>query len=257
MKSRWSVLVGSLVYAVAASGEAPLFYDFNQFANGPIEGQFEWNVYDKVKDSSALSIMDQLGTVEMEGDKALVVRSSPTAIRCVTGEYVRWLPGRTLTMEFDFKVAVDPVELASVKPVLTVLVGNSLLSAKASWALHLQATPDGDWRLSGAMPDVATKVIYGENFLIRSNKDVSISEWYKMVLVVKKLSDPDSFETKVEMRNALSGDIIAELEFTDGKKDKVTAAMWNTARAHVGFFAAKDQLGLVCIDNLKVTSSSE
>lgn len=256
MNIRVPVLIICTAWIISAGAESPLLYDFNQFANGPIEGQFEWNVYDKVKDSSAFSIMDQLGTVEMEGDKALVVRAaSSEEIRCVTGEYVRWLPGRTLTMEFDFKVAVDPVELVGVKPVLTVLVGNSLLSEKASWALHLQATPDGDWRLSGAMPDVATKVIYAENFLIRSDKDVSISEWYKMVLVVKKLSDPDSFETTVELRNALSGDIVAKLEFTDEDKDKVTAAMWNTARAHVGFYAPKDQLGIVCIDNLKVSSS--
>lgn len=257
MKFRMPVLIMCATWMMSAVAEEPLVYDFNQFSNGPIEGQYEWNIYDKVKDSSALSIMDQLGTVEVEGDKALVVRASPTPIRCVTGEYVRWLPGRTLTMEFDFKVAVDPVELTRVKPVMTVLIGNSLLSNKASWSLHLEATPNGDWRLSGAMPDIATKVIYGENFLIRSDKDVSISEWHKMIIVVKKLSDPDSFEASVELKNALSREVLASLEFTDTKKDKVTKAVWNTARGHVGFAAPKDQLGIVCIDNLKVSSAKD
>ncbi len=255
MKISVPVLLICASWILSAGAESPLLYDFNQFSDGPIEGQFDWNVYDKVKDSSALSIMDQLGTVEMEGDKALVIRAAPTEVHCVTGEYVRWLPGRTLIMEFDFKVAVDPVELTRVKPVMTVLIGNSLLSKKASFELHLQATPDGDWRLSGAMPDVASKVIYAENFLIRSDKDVSISEWHKIVLVVKKLSEPDSFETSVELKHALTGDMLATLEFTDFKKDKVTAEVWNTARAHVGFSAPLDQLGIVCIDNLKVTSS--
>jgi hypothetical protein len=255
MNIRLSGLIICVSWIVSAGAEPTLSYDFNQFSDGPIDGQFEWNVYDKVKDSSALSIMDQLGTIEMVGDKALVVRASKVPIRCVTGEPVRWLPGRTLTVEFDFKVAIDPVELSTVKPVMTLLVGNSLLSSKASWGLHLEATPDGDWRLSGAMSDVASKKIYAENFLIRSEKDVSISEWHKLVLVVKKLSMPDSFETTAELRNAKSGEVLAELEFTDKKKDKVAKTMWNTTRAHAGFYAPKNQLGIVCIDNLKVSSA--
>lgn len=250
-------MVPALMSVSALAESETQRFDFNSYADGPIEGQFEWNIYDKVKDSSALSIMDVLGTTDCEGDKALVVRASPTPIRCVTGEPSRWLPGFTLTVDFDFKVAVDPVELSMPKPVMTFMFGNSLLSEKARWQVRLDASPSGDWVLMGAMPDGSSKRIYGENFMIRTDSGVSISQWYKFKLVSKKLTEPDSFETSIEIISALTGELVAEMQFTDEKKDKVAKTMWNTSRAHVGFFAAKDQLGLACIDNLVITSSKE
>lgn len=256
MKITWLrfVLPGIFCLSAAAQDET-LKYNFNDFSDGPIEGQMEWNVYDMVPDSSALSIMDILGTSEKDGDKALVIQASKTPIRCVTGEPVRWLPGRTLTMEFDFKVAVDPREMLMPKPVMTVMMGNSLLSEKARWELKLEASPSGDWVLMGAMPDGSSKRIYGENFLIRSDKDLSISQWYRFKLVSYKSTDADSFKTRVEISGAETGELVAEIDFTDYSKDKVAKAMWNTSRAHVGFHAANNQVGLVCIDNLMIHST--
>ncbi|MDF7801012.1 hypothetical protein P4C99_16165 [Pontiellaceae bacterium B1224] len=256
MNNSWLKLVvpGMMSLSVLAQVETQKF-NFNDFEVGPIDGQLEWNVYDKVPDSSALSIMDVLGTSEADGDKALVVRAADTPIRCVTGEPVRWLPGRTLTMDFDFKVAVDVSDLTMPKPVMTVMFGNSLLSEKTRWEVRLEATPSGDWVLIGAMPDGSSKRIYGENFLIRSENDVSISQWYKFGLVSRKLTEPDSFETTVEISGAETGELVAEITFTDLNKDKVAQSMWNTPRAHVGFYAPQDQLGLVCIDNLEISSS--
>ena len=244
-------------WIISAGADPALEYNFNQFSDGPIEGQFEWNIFEKVKDSSSLSIMNDLGTSGEPGDKALVVGASAESIHCVTGEPARWLPGKTMTTQFDFKVAVDPVDVANNRPVMTLMVGNSLLSEKVSWTVVLEATPGGDWRLSGSMPDAASKKIYSENFLIRSDEVVSISEWHQMVLVIKKLSEPDSFESAVKLINPVSGEVIAELVFTDINKDKVTKSMWNTTRAHVGFSGAKDQLGLAIIDNLKISVAAE
>jgi len=255
MMNKWLkfLLPGILVMSAVAQDEAQKF-NFNDFADGPIEGQMEWNVYDMVPDSSALSIMDVLGTSEEDGDKALVIQASKTPIRCVTGEPVRWLPGRTLSMEFDFKLAVDPKELMMPKPVMTVMMGNSLLSEKARWELRLEASPSGDWVLIGAMPDGSSKRIYGENFLIRSEKDLSISQWYHFRMTSFKSKDADSFKTHVEITGAESGELVADIGFTDNNKDKVAQAMWNTSRAHVGFFAGNNQVGLVCVDNLVVQS---
>lgn len=253
MKNKWLALVAMGCFSATAQQETFKF-NFNDFSDGSISGQQEWNVYDKVKDMSALSIMDKLGTSEADGDKALVVQASKAPIRCVTGEPVRWLPGYTFKAEFDFKVAMDPRELAMPKPVMTVMFGNSLLSPKARWEVRLEASPSGDWVLIGAMPDGKSKRIYGENFLIRSDNDVSISQWYKFYLVSKKSTDADSFETRVEIVGAESGELIADITFTDNNKDKIAQEMWNTSRAHFGFYAPKDQVGLVCIDNLVVTS---
>ena len=248
------LLVPGLLGLTALAETETQKFNFNDFAVGPIDGQMEWNVYNKVKDSSALSIMDVLGTSEADGDKALIIQASDIPIRCVTGEPMRWLPGRTLTMEFDFKVAVDPVELSMPKPVMTVMIGNSLLSEKTRWQVQLGATPSGDWVLMGAMPDGSSKRLYGENFLIRSDADVSISQWYKFKLISRKLTEPDSFETSVEISGAATHELLAEIQFSDHKKDKVSQSIWNTSRAHVGFYAPKEQLGLVCIDNLVITS---
>lgn len=253
MKFGLTVLILSGVLAGAASAE-PQHVNFNKFEDGPISGQFEWNVYDKVKDTSALSIMNELGTSERAGDKALLIQASKNPIRCVTGEPVRWLPGQSLSMEFDFKVAVDPEELLSTKPVMTVMVGNSLLSPKARFSVSLNATPNGDWELAGNFPNSMTKKIYGENFLIRSNVDVSISSWFRFSLVVNKLDDPDSFEASIEIRDPETGKLLTAMPFFDNEKDKVAGAMWNTSRAHAGFYAPVDQYGVVCIDNLIVTS---
>jgi hypothetical protein len=258
MDKKWHIVGMSafLGLTTLAQTETQTF-DFNDFEVGQIDGQMEWNVYNKVKDSSAISIMDVLGTSEENGDKALVVRPADIPIRCVTGEPIRWLPGRTLSMEFDFKVAVAPLEVVMPKPVVTVMIGNSLLSDKASWQVRLEASPRGDWVLIGAMPDGSSQRIYGENFLIRSERDVSISEWYRFKLVSRKLSEPDSFETTVEISSAETDEQLAEVKFSDGKKDKLTKTMWNTSRAHVGFGAEKNQLGLVCIDNLVINSFKE
>lgn len=258
MNNTWLIgLVPAIMSASVLAQVETQKFNFNDFAVGPIDGQLEWNVYDKVPDSSALSIMDVLGTSEADGDKALVIQAADTPIRCVTGEPVRWLPGRTLTMDFDFKVAVDVYDLTMPTPVMTVMFGNALLSEKARWEVRLEAAPSGDWVLIGAMPDGSSKRIYGENFLIRSEKDISISQWYTFSLVSRKLTDPDSFETSVEISGAETGELVAEIKFSDDNKDRVTQAMWNTSRAHVGFYAPKEQLGLVCVDNLVVTSSKE
>jgi len=243
------------VMVVSVTAEPMLKYNFNNFEDGPIDGQFEWNVYNKVKDSSALSIMNELGTSEVNGDKALVIKTPDVPIRCVTGEPIRWLPGKTLTMEFDYKIAVEAADLVNNKPVLTVMVGNSLLSEKSSFAVRLEATPAGDWLLDGNFPDKGSKKIYGENYLIRSNTDVSISDWFRFTLVVKKLSEPDCFDASIEIRHPQTNKILTAMRFTDDSKDKISKSMWNAARVHVGFMAPADQYGLVCIDNLKVSSS--
>ncbi|WP_372794469.1 hypothetical protein [Pontiella sp.] len=253
MKMKWLkfILPGVLCLGAYAQDQE-LSYSFNHFADGPIDGQMEWDVYDKVPDSSALSIMDVLGASGVDGDKALVIRASQTPIRCVIGEPVRWLPGRTLSMEFDFRIAVEPRSLSMPKPVMTVMMGNSLLSEKARWELRLEASPSGDWVLVGALPDGSSSRIYGERFMIRSAKDLSISPWYRLKLTAFKSTELDSFKTHVEIVGAESGERVTELNFTDNNKDKIAQAMWNTARAHVGFYAAKDQIGLVCVDNLRV-----
>lgn len=245
------IVAASILTGSVASAATQVEYDFTDYVEKPVEGQHGWNVYPKVKDSSAITIVDEVGTTEVVGDKGLVVMPAASEIRCVCGDSVRWMPGKTLNLEFDFKVAITPDEPFSTRPVMNVFVGNSLLSEKARWGVRLEALPNGDWQLAGSLPDSASKKIYAENFMLRLGNEVAVSEWFRFVLVVKKLETPDAFESQAEIKDA-AGNTITSLTFTDTNKDKVTAAMWNLSRLHVGFGAAVDQYGLANIDNIKV-----
>jgi hypothetical protein len=255
-KVKW--ILKSFMVAVVMMGtvwaDSSVEYDFNDFSDGPINGQAGWSVYDKVKDSSAFSVMNELGTSEEDGDRALVIQASETSIRCVTGEPVRWLPGQTLSVDFDFKLALDSSTLTEDRPVLVFYVGNSVLNEKACWQGGLEATTNGDWRLSASLPDTSTQRVNREDLLVRSKTGSSISDWYRFNLVIKKLSEPDSFESSVRILDA-KGNVIASLECQDTNKDSVTKAMWNLTRMHAGFSAPKNLYGLVCIDHLEIKSS--
>lgn len=263
MQSRKSVLkkifrwwVAAIVYAAAGTvwAESSVTYDFNSFSDGPIDGQAGWNVYDKVKDSSAFSVINELGTSEEDGDRALVIKAPKTPIRCVTGEPIRWLPGQTLSIAYDFKLAIGSTALIEDRPVLVFYVGNSVLSEKACWNVALEATTNGDWRLSASLPDTSTQRVYREKLLVRSQTETSISDWYRFELVIRKRSTPDSFESTVRILDT-KGNEIASLKCQDTTKDSVTKAMWNLTRLHAGFYAPKNLYGLVCIDNLVIDSS--
>ncbi len=229
-------------------------YDFNTFSAGPINGQAGWSVYDHVKDSSAFSVMNELGTSEEDGDRALVIQASDTSIRCVAGEPVRWLPGQTLSVSYDFKLAIGSTTLIEDRPVLVFYMGNSVLNEKACWQVSLVATTNGDWRLSASLPDTSAQQVNRENLLVRSKTGSSISDWYRFHLVVKKLPEPDSFESNVKILDA-GGSVIAALECHDSNQDSLTQAMWNLTRVHAGFSAPNTLYGLVCIDDLAIESS--
>jgi hypothetical protein len=243
-----------LAYSASVGLAETVEYDFNDFAEGPISGQHDWNVYEMVKDSSALSIMNEVGTRGVAGDKALVLRNADTELRCVTGEPVRWLPGSTLTVEFDFRLGITADEPIRNMPAFSFLIGNSLLSEKARWGIVLETQPNGDWRLAGAMPDAASTKIYGENLLIRPRKDVALSDWFQFKLVVEKKDDPDVFAAKAEIKD-VEGKTLATLEFGCTTKDKVLKAMWNLPRVNAGFMVSPEQQGLAVVDNLVLISS--
>ena len=72
-------------------------------------------------------------------------------------------------------------------------------------------------------------------------------------VITTKLDTPDSFESYVEIRNS-EDEIIAQLSFNDTLNDRYSTAMWDLSRVYCGFNAPRRQLGLVCIDNIELTS---
>lgn len=254
MKWVLKICVAAVALMGTVRADSSVEYDFNAFSDGPINGQAGWSVYDKVKDSSAFSVMNELGTSEADGDRALVIHASEASIRCVTGEPVRWLPGQTLSVAFDFKLALHSSILIEDRPVLVFQMGNSVLNEKACWQVGLEAAANGDWRLSASLPDTSTQRINREKLLVRARAGSSISDWYRFHLVIRKLSKPDSFESNVTILDT-KGNVIASLECHDTNRDSVTKAMWNLTRVYAGFSAPKDLYGLACIDHLVIESS--
>jgi hypothetical protein len=252
---RLTVLFSLLAAVTASSGI--LQFNFNAYETGPIEGQFGWTTYEKVPDSSALSIMDSVGTTEEEGDKALLVQQKGSAaIRCVHEEHVRWLPGESLKIQFDFKVGISSREPASVRPVLTVLVGDALLAEDSRWAMSLVSRPDGDWELRADVSGGVSERIYGEDFLIRPNEGPAVSDWHRFVMRINKHDVADSFDAQVEIRDR-TGETVAMVELKNLKPEGAVKNMWSLPRAHAGILAARDQLGLAIVDNFVISSSME
>jgi hypothetical protein len=243
-----------LISGTAAVSET-VYYDFNDFSEGLINGQNSWKTLRKTPGEAAVSIYDELGPSGAIGDKALVIQLSDEVSRVVNPDGLRWMPGQTLIMDFDFRIGITSQELAANKPVLTVFIGNAYLSQKARWEIRLEAAPDGTWTLGGGLPDwKEMSGIVAESVLERPDTEsAAISAWMHFSVITTKLDTPDSFESIVEIRNDRD-EIIAQLNFFDTLSDKQTAAVWDLSRVYFGFNAPRRQLGLVCIDNVEFAS---
>ncbi len=227
-------------------------HDFNSLYNGPIDGQTGWNVYDKVRDSSALSVADELGTTEAVSDKALVVKASEEPIRCVIDRPIRWKTGLTLYTEFDFRVAIPSGKVAEATPAMIFYVGNPLLNEKGRWEMRLEATPNDAWMLTAAMPVKNRQEIPAFKLLVRSDDADSVSDWFHCIVEIKKMPVPDTFKTEIKIFDQ-SNRQIAELSCGGKGDSRVTKSMWNMTRLYAGFGAPRDLLGVACIDNLKMS----
>lgn len=232
-----------------------IVYDFNDFSEGPVNGQNGWKILRKTPGSAAVSVFDELGPTEGIGDKALVIQLSDEVSRVVASDGLRWMPGQTWSMDFDFRIGITAQELAASKPVLTVFIGNAYLSEKTRWEIQLEAEPDGTWTLGGGLPNwQEMDGIVAETVLERpEDDDTAISKWMHFTVVIKKMDEPDSFESYVEIRNSYD-EVIAHLDFNDTANIKQMTAMWDLSRVYCGFNAPRRQLGLACIDNIEISS---
>ncbi len=231
--------------------------EFNDYSDGLVEGQKGWNVWNKVPDPSAFSIVNGLGATGQAGDRAMVIQPSQIPLKVVGPEPVRWMPGEACELEFYFKVGVVPGEFAYDKRVMTVLLGNALMTEKACWEVHLLVAPDGSWKLSGGMPGESEAGGVSPDAILdrRKVQGVAVSNWFRFKLVAKKLTDPDTFATRVEVYD-LNSKLITSLEFPKTAEKAKTAGMWNLSRVSYGFLSANHYHGLSCIDNVKFSSYS-
>lgn len=237
---------------------ASVFYDFNDYSDGLINGQNGWRTFRKTPGDAAVSIFDQLGATSMAGDKAMVIQLSDDVSRVVSSNGLRWMPGQTISMDFDFRIGITGQELAGNKPVLTVFLGNAYMSENARWEVRLEAAPDGTWTMAGGLPKWRQiNGIEAVDVLQRPAQEcAAVSGWMHFSIISTKLETPDTFESIVEIRN--SGDkVIARMSFTDTLNDKATATIWDMSRIYCGFNAPRRQLGLVCIDNIEFISYDE
>lgn len=252
---KWIVFQIAVAMAgTVMAGSEHIEHDFNQLYDGPIDGQRGWNVYDKMRDTSALSVVDELGTTEKPSDKALIVKASEEPIRCVIDKPIRWETGLTLFVEFDFRIAVPAMVVTKDTPAMIFYIGNPLLNEKSRWEVRLDAIADDAWKLTAAMPEEASQEIPAFKMLLRSDKTATVSDWFHCVVEIKKKSVPDTFKTDVRILDEKKK-LVAEISCSGSNEDRVTKTMWNMSRLYAGFGAPSDLLGLACIDNLKMTYS--
>ncbi|MBN2163423.1 MAG: hypothetical protein JXR25_10755 [Pontiellaceae bacterium] len=232
----------------AALAEAEIACDFNELSIGKIDGQEGWDVYEKVKDSASFSLVAGVGTTEEAIDHALVIKASKDSIRVVTDTPVRWLRRQTLSIEFDFRVAVPDSARSKPGPALSVMLGNTVLSENCRWQINLDPTTNSTWRLFAALPDPATVELPAEAMNFTRGDEVRISDWLHCRISILKQEDIDSFKSTVELFDR-TGARITAIECSDSTKDQVTKSMWSLSRVHAGFMASDQMDGLICIDN--------
>jgi len=249
---KWIVFQVAVMFAGMAMAAPEVAHDFNSLYNGPIDGQLGWNVYDKIRDTSALSVVDELGTTEEVSDKALIIKASEKPIRCVIDKPVRWETGLTLYVEFDFRLTVPSRVVAQDTPAMVFYVGNPLLNEQARWEVRIDAKANDAWDLTAAMPVEAHQEIPAFKLLVRSDKEDAVSDWFHCVVEIKKMPVPDTFKTSVKITDQ-NNKLIAEVSCSGSSDDEVTKSMWNMTRLYAGFGAPSDLLGLACIDNLTMS----
>ncbi len=238
----------------AAQAGSSVECNFDQLSDGLIDGQPGWEIFDKVKDSSAFSVASEVGVTETAQDKALIVKASDHAIRCVTEKAVRWLRRETAKADFDFRIVVPRGSLDEDQPVMVFLFGNSVLGETARWEVRLQATTSGDWELWAALPDEASATFPADRLAFKPGTSTRVSDWLHCTVEVTKLPESDSFSSTVRITDK-HGQSIASVTCTDTTKDPATMAIWNLSRLHAGFLAAKELPGLACIDNFVLSTA--
>lgn len=242
------VLVCSGFQRVAAEGSLDI--DFDDLKEAKVDGQNGWRVYDKVRDTSAILIASGVGTSGRGNDKALVVTASESSIRCATVSQIAWSRGQTLKLEFDFRLVVPEAISQKNSAVMTFLLGNSILAERSRWAVELASSTNGNWILSAALPDPAQVEIPGQALKFNPLDGMLVSQWMHCVVEIEKLSEQDSFDSSVRIQDSDQVEI-ASLVCDDTNKEGVTRAMWDLSRVSVGFLAASDNPGLLCIDHLQ------
>jgi hypothetical protein len=246
-------LIASLLSASVWS-DSSIVCNFNELSDGIIDGQPGWDVFEKGQDSSAFTVVSEVGTSEASNDRALVIKSTDDSIRCVTDEAVRWRRAQTVTIEFDLRVMLPQEEFLEDRPVMILLMGNSVLSETARWEIRLDAKPDGSWNLSAALPDKVSQLIPAEKIAFSRGKAAAATDWMHCVVEVEKRSRLDSFSASVKLQDK-TGKTIARLICADDNKDRLTKTMWSLSRLHAGFLSSRDIHGLSCIDNFQISTT--
>lgn len=247
------IFIAGLAAVGAALAEDSYFCDFNGLAVGKIDGQNGWDVYEKTQDSSAFTVETDLGTTEETWDRALVVASSSVDIRCATDEPIRWARRQTLKIEYDFRLVIPKTGLEANRPVMTLYFGNPVLNEKTRWYVTLGTAELGGWVLKAAMPDESMQTISPDKLRFESGEKTHLSDWLHCVVEVEKKAELDQFSASVRILDR-TGEKIVGTTCTDTNKDEVTKAMWSLSRIHAGFGSSPDMLGLVCVDNFRISS---
>jgi len=231
--------------------------DFNALEDGPLAGQSDWWSDRPEMSTNAFRVMDYLGITQAPADKALVISKADQYVKVVRKDAVRWIPGSTFTFEMDFQVGLSHDHVESAQNGFAIMLGDKKLKQGTRWVVSLGITPEGKWVVRGNAPNWENlKALPPDTFVERpAAGESAISDWFHLRISSTKTTTQNVFKTELQITD-MSGRVVLQHAFSEDPVTDAMAELWEQETVSAGLSAKDDINGLVCVDNVTLTSDS-
>lgn len=229
---------------------------FNGFNDGPLHGQQGWWVDRKDAAAENFTVIDHLGITQTMGDKALVISGSDNFMKVYRNKNaVTWKPSDTAVFEMDFQIGLNGGHVDSVKNGVAMLFGGPKFKTENRWMLSIGISPDGKWLIRGSAPHWENlPALPAETFVVRPPEGSSaVSSWYHLKFTAVKEQTRGMFHSHLLITDS-DGNTVVNHDFKAGPVEGPRSTLWDTESFNVAFSAKDDINGLVCLDNVNLTS---
>ncbi|QBG48925.1 hypothetical protein EGM51_16515 [Verrucomicrobia bacterium S94] len=229
---------------------------FNGYDEGPLHQQQGWWVDRKDIGTKNFIVMDQLGITQTIGDKALIISGSENFMKITRKKnMVTWKPDDTAVFELDFQFGLNGGNVDKPKNGLSMLFGDPKFRTESRWLLNIGINPDGKWMIRGNAPHWENlPPLPPETFVARPEEGMSaVSPWFHLKFTTKKEKARGIFRSNLLITDA-DGNTVLNHDFKDAPIEGDKGTLWDLETFSFAFSAKDDINGLVCIDNVNLTS---
>ncbi|MDZ8118876.1 hypothetical protein [Pontiella agarivorans] len=229
---------------------------FNGFNDGPLHGQQGWWVDRKDAAMGNFMVIDHLGITQTMGDKALVISGSDHFMKVYRNKNaVTWKPGDTAVFEMDFQIGLNGGHIDKTKNGIAMLFGGPKFKTENRWVIGIGINPDGKWMIRGSAPHWENlPPLPAETFVSRPPEGSSaVSPWYHLKFTTVKDQTRGVFRSTLQITD-FDGKTVVKHNFKTDPLEGEKSTLWDTETLNVAFSAKDDINGLVCVDNVNLTS---